>query len=221
MRMGALIAPALIVASGGLFTGAAVESLPKPQPLTAPVVAVESLEGRLMASGVLVAPHYVVTNDHVVRGKHRVMIEHSDGSKTEGVVVWTGIAGGVDAAVVRINERAPVKPAKLRCSLPEVGEPVRVVGNPGAAEKLMEARRLVSAGVVSAPTNTTPSLWAMDATVNPGNSGGPVFDADGNVLGLATGSITSSGVGIGIAAFTASASFCADLESIGLDISVA
>lgn len=105
------------------------------------MVAVESLEGRLMASGVLVAPHYVVTNDHVVRGKHRVMIEHSDGSKTEGVVVWTGIAGGVDAAVVRINERAPVKPAKLRCSLPEVGEPVRVVGNPGAAENLMEARR--------------------------------------------------------------------------------
>lgn len=36
MRMGALIAPALIVASGGLFTGAAVESLPKPQPSPPP-----------------------------------------------------------------------------------------------------------------------------------------------------------------------------------------
>jgi S1-C subfamily serine protease len=159
-------------------------------------------EGRGQGSGIVFTPDgYVLTNAHVVQpGKVRVRL---GGDTAAGTVV--GRDPRTDLAVVRVDA-SPLAPLTLAALSPRVGELVVAIGNPLGFD------RSVSLGVVSALDRELPArgsvlegLVQTDAAVNPGNSGGPLLDMDGNVVGVNTAMVPfARGLGFAVSARTAS-----------------
>jgi putative serine protease PepD len=121
---------------------------------------------------------YVITANHVVqdaisRGTHDVMITRK-GKSWPGVIVATD--GVNDLAVVRVrNLRAPPLWQAPETRLPVAGDRVLLVGSPFGLEGT------VTSGVVS---RVRADEIIVDAAANPGNSGGPVVDSEGHVVGV-------------------------------------
>ena len=178
----------------------------------ASVVAIEvtTQSGGGQGSGVIIddAGH-VLTNNHVVAGAQgNVRVTLTDGRILEGEVVGTDPS--TDLAVVKLLDA----PDDLRAAAlgdsddVAVGDPVMAVGNP------LGLANTVTTGIVSAvdrPVSTqevggesaVTNAIQVDAAVNPGNSGGPLFDATGRVIGItssiATLSQQSGSIGLGFA----------------------
>jgi len=138
-------------------------------------------------SGVLFAPDgFLLTNYHVIHGNEQVRVRLSDGREMSGRVVgtdpWTDLAI-VQAAGNGLPFANFGDSAKLR-----VGQLVVAIGSPLGFEST------VTAGVVSATSRTLRSITGhlvdnviqTDAALNPGNSGGPLVDSRGQVIGINT-----------------------------------
>ncbi len=151
---------------------------------------------------------HIVTNSHVVRDAEEILVTFSNGYATNAEVV--GIDDYSDLAVVQIDPTgAPLVPVVLGDSGQlRVGQRVIAIGNPFGLEGSM------TVGIVSAlgrtlpsvqlldPTSqpySNPSIIQVDASVNPGNSGGPLLDSYGQVIGINTAIRTESGGFEGIA----------------------
>ena len=156
-------------------------------------------------SGVLVTPDgYLLTNQHVVHGAARVQIGLIDGESVEARVV--GEDASTDLAVLRAQASGLPAAGLLVTEGLRVGQLVVAIGNPFGFEAT------VSAGVLSAHGRT---LRASDgrliegivqhtATLNPGNSGGPLVDARARVVGINTAIIAAAqGIGFAVPAATA------------------
>ena len=138
-------------------------------------------------SGVIVAPDgYAVTNDHVVDGAGRLTATLTDGRTLDAALI--GEDPSTDLALIRLNGTdlpvaAPGRSATLR-----VGQLVVAIGNP------LGFQSTVSAGVVSALGRSLRSrtgrlienVIQTDVALNPGNSGGPLVDSAGRVVGINT-----------------------------------
>ncbi len=125
---------------------------------------------------------YVVTNKHVVAQAERAEIKTIRGSVFR---VNQIILEDADADLVIVSTDATSqesKPVQLNIQLPEVGEKVVVIGNPLGLEQT------VSDGIVSAVRRNQNSVEFIQVTapVSPGNSGGPLFNMRGEVIGVAT-----------------------------------
>jgi putative serine protease PepD len=180
----------------------------------ASVVAIEvtTTSGSAQGSGVILdTSGNIITNNHVVEGaKGDVTVTLTDGRVFKATVVGTDTT--TDLAVIKLKS-APtdLSPAALGdSSAIVVGQAVMAVGNP------LGLANTVTTGIVSAvdrpvSTSTTGSsadavvtnAIQVDAAVNPGNSGGPLFDAQGRVIGItssiATLSSSSGSIGLGFA----------------------
>jgi serine protease Do len=161
------------------------------------VVSVSQEEGG-SGSGVIVrADGVVLTNAHVVGMSRTVRVGLADGRRVEGRVI--GRDPALDVAVVRIDApNAPVAPIGDSDRL-EVGQTAIAIGNPLGLE------RTVTTGVISA-VNRSPrgialdGLIQTDAAISPGNSGGPLLDSRGRVIGINTAVLRAPGVqGLGFA----------------------
>ncbi|PYM56111.1 MAG: peptidase [Candidatus Rokuibacteriota bacterium] len=151
---------------------------------------------RSMGSGFIInANGYIVTNNHVVDGATQLQVKLSDGREFQGKVV--GRDPKTDLALLKIEATGlPVIPLGDSSAL-QVGEPVMAIGNPFGLEQT------VTTGIVSA---TGRSIGAgpyddfiqTDASVNPGNSGGPLINARGQVIGINTAIFSQSGGSVGI-----------------------
>ncbi|MGH2459306.1 MAG: S1C family serine protease [Chloroflexota bacterium] len=145
----------------------------------------------------------VVTNDHVVNQATSLRVVFSDGSSVVGKVV--GEDPGDDLAVVKVDASASqLHPLTIGdSSTVTVGQPVVAIGNP------FDLHNTVTSGIVSALGRTRTSvngrsianMIQTDASVNPGNSGGPLLDAQGNVVGIVSQieSPVRGSVGVGFA----------------------
>lgn len=149
-------------------------------------------------SGVLVSSDgYVLTDDHVVGAEKYVKIRWSDGLEGLGEVIRTDKRR--DVALIKTDPRGR-QPLALRTQAPEPGDTVFAIGAP-EDPKLQST---VTRGVVSAANRIVDgfSFIQSDVTVNPGNSGGPLLDEKGEVLGLTDWKLQSRDNATGLNFFT-------------------
>ena len=149
---------------------------------------------------------HIVTNYHVVQGATKIEVSFSDQSSHSATIV--GSDPSTDLAVLKVD--APVRaltPLPLGNSdLAQVGDQVVAIGNPFGLD------RTATAGIISAIQRriTAPNGFSIDhalqtdAPINHGNSGGPLLDAHGDVVGVNSqietgGNATEGNVGIGFA----------------------
>jgi len=157
-------------------------------------------------SGVIIrSDGYIVTNDHVVSGANDVEVTFHDGTKAKGEVLR---APSADIAVIKVN-RTNLPTAVLGdSSTVKTGQIVFAIGSPFGLENTLTmgiisavGRREVIPGV--GRTRFYPDLIQTDAAINSGNSGGPLVNARGEVIGINTaivaGGFTGGNVGIGFA----------------------
>lgn len=147
---------------------------------------------RQLGSGFLVDPNgTILTNRHVIQGAFRITVITNDRLRWRATPV--AAAKLIDVAVLRIDTGQAMPYLKFATSDPvEVGDPVLVIGNP------VGIGTSVSAGIISGLNRNlmnTPfdDYIQTDAAINHGNSGGPVINHNGNVVGIATILITAKG----------------------------
>jgi len=145
---------------------------------------------------VIDASGIIVTNFHVVEGSDRVEVVFNDGTKLPAEVV--GRDKEVDIAVLRVKPVQPLKPVtfgdpeKLR-----VGEWVLAMGNPFGIG-LSATSGIVSGRNRDMRTGKYDNFIQTDASINKGNSGGPLFNLAGEVVGVNTAILSPTGGSVGI-----------------------
>jgi serine protease Do len=142
------------------------------------------------------ADGYAVTNNHVVDSAERVEVTTDDGKTYTARVVGTD--SRTDVALIKVDGRNDFPFAQFADKSPRIGDWVLAVGNP------FGLGGTVTAGIVSARGRNIGAgpyddFIQIDAAVNRGNSGGPSFDLDGNVVGVNTAIYSPSGGNVGIA----------------------
>jgi serine protease Do len=150
-----------------------------------------------LGSGFVIdASGIVVTNNHVIADANEVTVIFTDGQKLKAEIV--GKDQKVDVAVLRVKPEKPLKAVKFGDSdKARVGDWVVAVGNP------FGLGGSVTAGIVSARNRNIDSgpydnYIQTDAAINKGNSGGPLFNLDGEVIGVNTAILSPSGGSVGI-----------------------
>jgi serine protease Do len=157
-----------------------------------------------LGSGFVIDPSgIVITNNHVVGDANDIVVIFTDGRKLKATVI--GKDSKVDVAVLKVESDKPLKTVKFGDSdKMRVGDSVMAVGNPfGLGET-------VTAGIISARNRNIDSgpyddFLQTDASINKGNSGGPLFNLQGEVIGINTAILSPSGGSIGIGFATPSA----------------
>ena len=141
------------------------------------------------------ADGYAVTNNHVVEKAESVQITTDDGKTHKAKVICNDPR--TDLALIKVED-GPFPYVKLSEKTPRIGDWVLAVGNP------FGLGGTVTAGIVSARgrdigASAYDDFIQIDAPVNKGNSGGPTFDTEGNVIGVNTAIFSPSGGSVGIA----------------------
>ena len=138
----------------------------------------------------------IVTNQHVVSGANSVKVKFSDGSTYTATVVGSDAA--TDIAVLHVNAPASkLNPLALAdSSKVEVGDGVVAIGNPFGLDGTVTSGIVSAVGREISSPDDTPIAGAIqtDAAINHGNSGGPLLDLRGQVIGI-TSQIQSEGGG--------------------------
>lgn len=130
----------------------------------------------------------ILTNDHVIEGATSITIEASGSSKTTRSAAIVGEEANQDLALIRVDPSGlGLKPLTLASSRSvQVGDAVYAIGNPYGLEETL-TRGIVSAlnREISAPDGSKISgAIQTDAALNPGNSGGPLLNEHGDVIGV-------------------------------------
>ena len=149
-----------------------------------------------LASGFFIsADGYVVTNNHVVDHAKTVTVTTSDGKTLDAKVI--GADPKTDLALLKVTEKGDYPFVSFAAQTPRVGDWVVAIGNPSGLGGT------VTAGIISAEGRDIgegpyDSFLQIDAPINKGNSGGPAFDVEGNVIGVNTAIYSPSGGSVGI-----------------------
>ena len=138
---------------------------------------------------------YVVTNNHVIEGADEIEVEFINGDIFPAKIVGTD--ANIDIAVLKIDADKPFDYVAFGNSdVARVGDWVMAMGNP------LGQGFSVSAGIISARNRELSGPYddyiQTDAAINRGNSGGPLFNMDGEVIGVNTAIISPSGGSIGL-----------------------
>ncbi len=150
-----------------------------------------------LGSGFVIDPAgYVVTNNHVIAESDEITVRFSDNSELKATIV--GRDEKTDLALLKVEPSKPL-PSVIWGNSDElrIGDWVVAIGNP------FGLGGSVTAGIVSARNrdiNSGPydDFIQTDASINRGNSGGPLFDMDGRVIGINTAIFSQSGGSVGI-----------------------
>jgi serine protease Do len=150
-----------------------------------------------LGSGFVIDPSgYVVTNNHVIEGADDIEVIFPNGSKLKAKLVGTDTK--TDLSVLKVEPKTPLKAVRFGNSRQmRIGDWVMAIGNP------FGLGGSVTLGIISARgrnINAGPydNFIQTDAAINKGNSGGPLFNMRGEVIGINTAIISPSGGSIGI-----------------------
>jgi serine protease Do len=162
------------------------------EPRTAP-----HLRGLALGSGFVIDPRgYIVTDEHVLENADNVAVTFHDGSEHPAQIV--GRDALTDVALLKIDASQPLPYVHWGDSDGvRVGDWVLAIGNPFGLDDT------VSSGIISARGRDIHSgpyddFLQIDASINRGNSGGPTFDLDGNVIGINSAIYSPNGGSVGI-----------------------
>ncbi|HEY0105390.1 MAG TPA: Do family serine endopeptidase, partial [Rhizomicrobium sp.] len=151
-----------------------------------------------LGSGFIIDPSgYIVTNNHVIEGADQISITLNDGTTLLAKLI--GRDEKTDLALLKVAPRKPLPAAHFGDSdRARIGDWVVAIGNPFGLGST------VTAGIVSARNRDIEAgpyddFIQTDAPINRGNSGGPLFDMDGNVVGVNSAIYSPSGGSVGIA----------------------
>ena len=144
---------------------------------------------------VISADGFIVTNNHVIEGADEIEIEFFSGERLDAKLIGTDPK--TDIALLKVESDEPLDFVTFGNSdVMRVGDWVMAMGNP------LGQGFSVSAGIVSARnralSGTYDDFIQTDAAINRGNSGGPLFNMDGNVIGVNTAILSPNGGSIGI-----------------------
>ncbi|MEZ5226253.1 MAG: trypsin-like peptidase domain-containing protein [Acidimicrobiales bacterium] len=144
---------------------------------------------------ILDAEGHVLTNAHVIEGASEISVTIGDDVRSATVV---GSDTAADVAVLLLDDPTGIRPATLATTSAAVGDDVIAVGNALA----LEGGLTVNRGIVSAidrsidtSSGTMAGLLQTDAAISSGNSGGPLVDTNGRVIGINT-AVAASGSGV-------------------------
>ncbi|HLF26583.1 MAG TPA: trypsin-like peptidase domain-containing protein [Anaerolineae bacterium] len=158
---------------------------------------VTETQPRSSGSGVIISPQgYIVTNNHVVENHESLEVIYADGSTAPAAFV--GADRFADLSVIKVEGAVPAVAELGDSGALQIGETVMAIGS-----ALEDFKNTVTAGVVSAigrslATGNGFSLENMiqtDAAINHGNSGGPLINLAGQVIGINTAIVRGSGFG--------------------------
>jgi len=155
------------------------------------------------------ADGYIVTNNHVVQNAKTVSVTMDSGKTLDAKVVGTDPK--TDVAVIKVNEAGDYPFVSFAKEMPRIGDWVVAIGNPYGLGGT------VTAGIVSAEGRDIGDgpydrFLQIDAPINRGNSGGPTFNLQGQVVGMNTAIYSPSGGSVGIG-FAIPASTVSSVES--------
>jgi serine protease Do len=152
--------------------------------------------GAALGSGFLIsADGYAVTNNHVVQDADEVTVKIQGGRELKAEVIGTDPK--TDLALIKVKSDKPFQFVKFAATPARVGDIVMAVGNP------FGLGGSVTTGIVSARGRDIGSgpyddFLQIDASINRGNSGGPAFNLQGEVIGVNTAIFSPSGGSVGI-----------------------
>ena len=148
---------------------------------------------RATGSGVIISQDgYIITNNHVVEGQQSLAVYFVDGTRHDATLVGTDPL--MDIAVLKITDPVPVYAPLADSDAIQPGETAIAIGSP-----LGSFRNSVTVGVVSAVNRSVPGssmegLIQTDAAINNGNSGGPLLNLRGEVIGINTLVVRGTGM---------------------------
>ena len=154
-------------------------------------------DGTVSGSGVFISEQgYILTNNHVVEGTKELKVVLSDGTEESAQIVGTDKYS--DIAVLKADGKVPTVASLGNSDLLDPGETVIAIGSP-----LGNFKNTVTVGVVSATGRSIDTgngyqiedLIQTDAAINHGNSGGPLVNLAGEVVGINTLVVRNSGMG--------------------------
>ena len=142
----------------------------------------EQMPVHALGSGFIVSPNGVIlTNAHVVHGANQVTVTLADHREYKAKVL--GQDAATDVAVIKIDAKDLPTVHTTASSTLQVGDYVLAIGSPYGLEETATAGIISAKGRSLRPDEPVPFLQT-DVAVNPGNSGGPLFDGYGNVVGI-------------------------------------
>lgn len=149
-----------------------------------------------LGSGALISKEgRILTAAHVIDKATAIEVEFADGTKTSGHVVW--VEPLIDLAMIQAG-KVPNKLKPLSLAKPnsyQVGEQVVIIGAPFGISHSLSVGYLsgIRDGKEIPETSFIPRLLQTDASINVGNSGGPMFNLDGDIIGIVSHIMSKSG----------------------------
>ena len=159
---------------------------------------VEKRESGALGSGFVVSEDgYIVTNNHVVSNADEIFVKFSDGREYKTKLI--GTSPEVDIAVLKIEANEKFKPLEFSDSDKiEIGQWSIAFGNPMGLNDSMTVGVISASGRSSLGIEEIENFIQTDAAINQGNSGGPLIDINGKVIGVNTAILSTSGGSVGL-----------------------
>ena len=158
----------------------------------------EKRESGALGSGFVVSEDgYIVTNNHVVSNADEIFVKFSDGREYKTKLI--GTSPEVDIAVLKIESNEKFKPHEFSDSdKVEIGQWSVAFGNPMGVNDCMTLGVVSASGRSSLGIEEIENFIQTDAAINQGNSGGPLIDINGKVIGVNTAILSTSGGSVGL-----------------------
>ena len=163
------------------------------------VVSINSHNGKLLGTGIIVSEDgYIITNDHVVRNQEDIKVRSKNATEHNAKII--GRDPKTDLALIKIKVDKRIPSARVEDSdRLRVGEKVVAIGNPFSPGDSVKVGTVI--GINKKHEDFDVNYIQTDLSINPEDSGGPLFDLDGEVVGINTAIFTQTGkkVDIGFA----------------------